>query len=208
MPSDDTGENDTRTVETDATTSCYTFVSHVRLSREKGSGKRSQIMKFGILILAVASLYLAANALADNYSNWVAQGYRWVNVNGPYACTTEQQVQQITGRHSDQTELQMLQNVQAYYLIPGTIAMVIKENPATGMTQMRLSGITVPLWTYTRFLSKRPIRDALGNVATPETSGFFPTTETGANPNTPENAGATPTPAGSPMTPSTPAGKH
>lgn len=164
-------------------------------------------MKFGIHILA-AILCLNRIAFADSYSAWVTQGYRWVNVNGPYACTTEQQVQQITGRHSDQTELQMLQNVQAYYLIPGTIALVIKENPATGMTQMRLSGITVPLWTYTRFLSKRPIRDALGNVATPETSGFFPTTDTGANPNTPENAGATPTPAGSPMTPSTPAGKH
>jgi hypothetical protein len=195
-------------VEPDATTFCYTFVSHVRLSREKRIWKRSQFMRFGILILAAVSLCLAGNALADNYSNWVAQGYRWVNVNGPYACTTEQQVQQITGRHSDQTELQMLQNVQAYYLIPGTIAMVIKENPATGMTQMRLSGITVPLWTYTRFLSKHPVRDALGNVSTPQTSGFFPSAETGASPSTPENPGATPTPAGSPMTPTAPADKH
>ena len=165
-------------------------------------------MKFGILILAAAGLYLAGNVRADNYSNWVAQGYRWVNVNGPYACTSEQQVQQITGRHSDQTELQMLQNVQAYYLIPGTIAMVIKENPASGMTQMRLSGITVPLWTYTRFLSKHPIRDALGNVATPQNSGFFPTAEASASPNTPGNSGAAPTPAGSPITPAAPAGTH
>jgi hypothetical protein len=181
-------------------------ISHVSSLVRNGFGKKgNQFMKFGIHILA-AMLCLTCIASADNYSQWVAQGYRWVNVNGPYACTSEQQVQQITGRHSDQTELQMLQNVQAYYLIPGTIALVIKENPATGMTQMRLSGINVPLWTYTRFLSKRPIRDALGNVATPQNSGFFPTADAGANPNTPENPGAAPTPAGSPMTPA--AGKH
>lgn len=165
-------------------------------------------MKLGIPILAATCLCLAGNALADNYSNWVAQGYRWVNVNGPYACITEQQVQQITGRHSAQTELQMLQNVQAYYLIPGTIALVIKENTATGMTQVHLSGITVPLWTYTRFLSKHPVRDALGNVSTPQTSGFFPTADTGSSSTTPEKPGAGPTPAGSPMTPEAPAGKH
>jgi hypothetical protein len=165
-------------------------------------------MKLRFPILAAMSLCLGGNALADNYSVWAAQGYRWVNVNGPYACTSEQQVQQITGRHSDQAELQMLQNVQAYYLIPGTLAQVIKEDPATSMTQMRLSGINVPLWTYTRFLSKRPIRDALGNVATPETSGFFPTADTSPSPKTPDNPGAAPTPAASPMTPTKPAGKN
>src|ERR1700745_2699050 len=132
---------------------------------KKGSGRRSQFMKPRIPILAAMSLCLGGNAFADNYSDWAAQGYRWVNVNGPYACISEEQVKQITGPHSDQTELQMLQNVQAYYLIPGTLAQVIKEDPAMSMTQMRLSGITVPLWTYTRFLSKRPIRDAIGNVA-------------------------------------------
>jgi hypothetical protein len=181
-------------------------ISHVSsLVRNRFGKKGNQFMKLGIHILA-AILCLTCIAFADNYSQWVAQGYRWVNVNGPYACTSEQQVQQITGRHSDQTELQMLQNVQAYYLIPGTIAQVIKENPASGMTQMHLSGINVPLWTYTRFLSKRPIRDALGNVATPQTSGFFPSADAAASPSTPENPGAAPTPAGSPMTPA--AGKH
>jgi hypothetical protein len=174
---------------------------------KKGSGTRSQFMKLGILILAAMSLCLSGNALADNYSDWVAQGYRWVNANGPYACTSEQQVQQITGRHSDQTELQMLQNVQAYYLIPGTIALVIKEDPAAGMTQMRLSGISTPLWTYTRFLSKRPVRDALGNTQTPQNSGYFPGPDTAANVKAPDNPGVAPTPAGSPMTPAAPAGK-
>jgi hypothetical protein len=164
-------------------------------------------MKFGIHILA-AILCLNCIAFADNYSAWVAQGYRWVNVNGPYACISEQQVQQITGRHSDQTELQMLQNVQAYYLIPGTIALVIKEDSATGMSQMRLSGITTPLWTYTRFLSKHPVRDALGNTQTPQTSFLTPTTDTGTNSNVPSSSAASPTPAGSPIAPSTPAGKH
>lgn len=191
-----------------ARTSYPRSISRVSSCSERRIRKeRNQFMKFGIHILA-AMLCLRCIAFADNYSEWVAKGYRWVNVNGPYACISEQQVQQITGRHSDQTELQMLQNVQAYYLIPGTIALVIKENPASGMTQMHLSGITTPLWTYTKFLSKRPVRDALGNTQTPQTSGFFPTSDTGSNAKAPDNSGAAPTPGGSPMAPSTPEGKH
>ena len=83
----------------------------------------------------------------------VAKGYRWVTVNGPYACVTEQGVRQITGGHTDLRELHMVENLQAYYLTPGTLARVIQDHHANGMSAIRLAGITRPLWTYTKYLS-------------------------------------------------------
>jgi len=36
---------------------------------------------------------------------------------------------------------------------------VVRSDPATGMSEIRLVGIARPLWTYSRFLSKRPIQN-------------------------------------------------
>jgi hypothetical protein len=38
-----------------------------------------------------------------------------------------------------------------------------------------MAGITVDLWTLTRFLSKHAVRDTYGVIETPETSGLIPT---------------------------------
>ena len=73
---------------------------------------------------------------------------------------------------------QVVENIQCYYLIPGTIVQVIKEDPARGMSEMRLGSITTPLWTYTRFLSKHPVKDTYGVIETPENSGLIPTADT------------------------------
>src|SRR5258708_12686518 len=67
----------------------------------------------------------------------------------------------------------MVEDGQAYYLIPGTMVQVVKENPASGMSQVNLGGITKPLWTCTKFLGTRPIRDTYGVIETPETSGLI-----------------------------------
>jgi hypothetical protein len=48
----------------------------------------------------------------------VAKGYRWVAVNGPYACVTEQDVRQITSDHTDLKALHVVENLRAYYFIP------------------------------------------------------------------------------------------
>jgi hypothetical protein len=56
-----------------------------------------------------------------------AKGYRWATADGPYGCTTEQAVQQITSHRTDAIEMQMSQNLEAYYLIPGTIVQVLKN---------------------------------------------------------------------------------
>jgi hypothetical protein len=132
------------------------------------------MIKLTISVMAAVSLGLTCTAFADKYSRLATQGYRWVAVNGPYACTSEQDLQRIVDHHTDATELQVVENIQCYYLIPGTIVQVIKEDRARGMSEMRLGGMTRSLWTYTRFLSRHPALDTYGSIETPEESGLTP----------------------------------
>jgi hypothetical protein len=93
-------------------------------------------MTIGIVVISVIGLSLTCTTWANDlpslrYSprisveDLVAKGYRWVTVNGPYACVTEQDVRQITSDHTDLRELHMVEKLRAYYLIPGTLARVI-----------------------------------------------------------------------------------
>jgi hypothetical protein len=132
-----------------------------------------EIMKFRIVVIATIGFELACTGFAGDYKYLVGKGYRWVTVDGPYACSTEEEVRRITTHRTDATELQMVEDGQAYYLIPGTMVQVVKENPASGMSQVNLGGITKPLWTCTKFLGTRPIRDTYGVIETPETSGLI-----------------------------------
>jgi hypothetical protein len=76
---------------------------------------------------------------------------------------------------SDEVELKMVEVVRAYFLIPGTIVQVTEDDPSSGLSQIRMAGITVDLWTLTRFLSEHPVKDTYGVIETPETSGLIPT---------------------------------
>src|ERR1700751_1292547 len=135
-------------------------------------------MKLLISFITAVSSGLACVVLGgDNYSALAAQGYRWVAGNGPYACKAWQDAEQITSHHTDATELQVVESIQCYYLIPGTIVQVIKEDPARGMSEMRLGSITRSLWTYSRFLGKSPVKSTYGVIETPETSGLIPTAD-------------------------------
>ena len=116
----------------------------------------------------MVSLQLAGTALATDYSASAAQGYRWVIANGPYPCSKEQDVERVVGHHTDATELDVVQNAGCYYLIPGTIAKVITEDPVRGVSQIQLTNITVLLRTYSRFLNQHPIPDTYGVIETPE----------------------------------------
>ena len=136
-------------------------------------------MKLLISFITAVSLGLTGTVLGgDNYSALAAQGYRWVTINGPYACNTEQGVERIVARHTDVAELQVVENIQCYYLIRGAIVQVIKEDPARGMSQMRFGSIITPLWTYNRFVSKHPVKDTYGVIETPENAGLIPTADT------------------------------
>ena len=140
-------------------------------------------MRNQMLVISVIGLSLTCTTWANDlpslgYSprisveDLVAKGYRWVTVNGPYACLTEQDVRQITSDHTDLRELHMVENLQAYYLIPGTLARVIRDDHANGMSEILLAGILTPLWTYTKFLSARPIQDTYGVIETPDNAGL------------------------------------
>jgi hypothetical protein len=83
-----------------------------------------------------------------------------------------------------------VENVHCHYLIPGTVVQVIKEDPAKGMSQIWVGGITTPLWTYTRFLSKHPVRDTYGNIEMPEESGLTPKAQMQLAPLPPDNSAA------------------
>jgi hypothetical protein len=163
-------------------------------------------MKLRILVFTAVSFGLIGAALADNYNDLVTQGYRWITIDGPFACDSQADVQRITGHRTDAVELQMIEDLQAYYLIPGTLVQVVQDDAATGMSQIRLGGITRDLWTYTRFLSKRPIEDPYGVIENPQNSGLIPTATTGMSqlPGQPEampTLSASPAPSASPSFP-------
>ena len=141
-------------------------------------------MKLLLSFVTAVSLNLASTAFATDYDALATQGYRWVNANGPYACSKNEDVERVVANHTDATELDVVQNASCYYLIPGTIAKVISEDPARGISQIQLGSITIPLWTYTKFLSKSPIRDTYGVIETPESADPAPSTSS-TNPSKP-----------------------
>ena len=131
-----------------------------------------------ILAVAAAAITLTSSALGDEYSDLVAKGYRWVTADGLYACVSKDDVRRMVHNPSspagDEVALEMVEQVKAYYLIPGTIVQVTEEDPGSGLSKIRMAGITVDLWTLTTFVSKQPVKDTYGVVETPETSGLIP----------------------------------
>ena len=132
-----------------------------------------------ILAMAAAAVTLTSTVSADKYGDLVAQGFRWANVNGLYACVSKDDVRRMVNNRSDEVLLKMVEQVKAYFLTPGALVQVVEEDPQSGLSKIRLAGITVDLWTLTKFLSKHPIKDTYGVVETPETSGLIPTAATG-----------------------------
>jgi hypothetical protein len=154
-----------------------TDAQHDKAFPEK-TRKKQKLFLFFVIGLSVTCTTWANDLPALGYSpeipvkDLVAKGYRWVTVNGPYACPTEQEVRQITSDHTDLRELHMVENLQAYYLIPGTLARVMQDDHANGMSEILLAGISIPLWTYAKFLTARPIHDTYGIVETPDNAGL------------------------------------
>ena len=138
--------------------------------------------------MTAVSLGLTGAVLGgDNYGALAAQGYRWVTIDGPYACITEQDAKRIAAHHNDAIELHVVENIECYYLIPGAIVQVVKEDPAHGISEIRLGSVTRSLWTYSRFLGKRPVKDTYGVIETPENSGLIPAADTSIVPALPSD---------------------
>jgi hypothetical protein len=150
-----------------------------------------------ILAVAAAAITLTAGALGGEYSDLVANGYRWVTADGLYACVSKDDVRRMVNNPSspagDEVALKMVEEVKAYFLIPGTIVQVIEDDPSGGLSEIRMAGITVDLWTLTRFLTEHAVKDTYGVIETPATSGLIPTAVSVID------AGPTPAPDFSPI---------
>jgi hypothetical protein len=120
------------------------------------------------LSVAVLTFGLTLAGLAANYDDFAANGYRWVTVDGPYGCPFRDDLQKIVKNRTDDLELQFIEQVRAYYLVRGALVKVVQEDAASGVSQIHTTGITKDLWTLTKFLSRRPIRDAYGTIESPE----------------------------------------
>ena len=118
-----------------------------------------------------------STALAVNYNDFVAQGYRWATVDGPYASPTKDDLCQILKGYSEDKELELVEQLRVYYLVPGIVVQVVQTDAASGMSQIRINGIARDLWTLSRFLSRRPVVDPYGVVETPQQSAGAPTSE-------------------------------
>jgi hypothetical protein len=163
-----------------------------------------------LLALAAAALALTSPASANKYDDLVAKGYRWSTADGPYACVAKEDVHLMTNNPGDSVVLKMVEQVKAYYLTPGMIVQVTDEDKHSGLSKIRIAGITVDLWTLSKFLSRHPIKDTYGVVETPETAGLIPSAspviDTGPTPAASFSPapGVSPTPGASPESTASP----
>jgi hypothetical protein len=161
----------------------HTEVYHQQTTEPLSTMQNSYTNRILISFMTAVSLGLACTVFAgDNYSALAAQGYRWVVIDGPYACITEQDAKRIAAHDTDASELQVVESIECYYLIPGAIVQVIKQDPAHGLSEVRLGSINRSLWTYSRFLSEHPVRDTYGVIETPESSGLIQAADTATVP--------------------------
>ena len=150
-------------------------------------------MRVLTIILATLAVGLAPTALADSYKDLAAQGYRWVSIDGPYACRSKDDLRKVTKHRNDMSEARMVQELGVYYLIQGQIVQEDQVDAAAGMSQIHVPGHSTKVWTLTRFLSRAPIRDASGIFETPATLNMMPKEQLGSPAASPETT-ATPSP--------------
>lgn len=72
-------------------------------------------------LVSIVATGIALTASARDYQELVAEEYRWVKFDGPYACATKEDLLEITRDPSDLNELHMVEGVRAYLLIQGSI---------------------------------------------------------------------------------------
>ena len=117
--------------------------------------------------MAAVAVGLTRAALADKYDDFATRGYRWVSVDGPFGFRSRDDLRQIVKDRGEGKEFKLVEQLRAYYLLPGTLVHVIQMDTNSGMSQIQLSRVRKPLWTLSRFLSERPIADLDGRIETP-----------------------------------------
>jgi len=151
------------------------------------------------IIYAVFAFVLILNGLAANYDDLVRQGYRWVAVDGPFACVSIDDLRKIPrDGGGDSLKLKMVEDLKAYFLVRGTVVQVIQENKSAGVSQIHIDGITTSLWTWSDNLSRRPIQDIVGRIETPVKTTASGASEGEMLPGASASPTASPTPSATP----------
>ena len=124
-------------------------------------------MKIATLLSLAAAVGLESGALAAPYDGLSVKGYRWVTIDGPYACPSKHDLRLIIKHRADET---VIERLTAYYLTEGAIVQLVQEDAAAGMSKIHSADIGPDVWTLTKFLSKRPIKNIDGEIEVPQRS--------------------------------------
>ena len=130
-------------------------------------------MRIPILSLALLLIIGVLPAtLAADYKDWAAQGYRWSLVSGLHAYRNKDDAKNERSRRENKSVSEEVR--YAYYLRPGKVVLVIATDAADGLSQIRMGGIASDLWTPTKYLSTRPVKNSVGKIETPDMAGILP----------------------------------
>jgi hypothetical protein len=148
--------------------------------------------------VALTMLGLASTSFAADYSDWVAKGYRWSAVNGPHAYIKKEDAIKERANLGHRPVSEVIG--RAYYLRQGKIVLVVETEAASGLSKIRMGGITSDLWTLTKNLSTRPLRNTVGVIETPDMAGILPISSASPSPVTRANPPASlyPSPTATP----------
>jgi hypothetical protein len=94
-----------------------------------------------ILSVTAAPIALTSAGITVNYDDLAAKGYRWVTVDGPYACPTKEDLQQAVGDLSDETDLKMIKEHRGYYLLKGDIGKLVQDDAPLHISRIHVAGI-------------------------------------------------------------------
>jgi hypothetical protein len=125
-----------------------------------------------LLAWVSAAIITAGAASATDFQSLAKQGYRWVTVNGPYACPKKEDAEKLARTKNVSSDLELQDRTHAYFLLPGMIVLVLENDASSGLSRIRASGIVVDLWAPTRYLTSHPIKDTYGVTETPDSSGL------------------------------------
>ena len=134
---------------------------------------RNERMKPSNFSLAlVVMVGISSTSLAADYAAWVAKGYRWSQVHGRYAFVSKEEAKNQGSPGGSKSKSDSIGH--GYYLRPGKLVLVVETDAASALSRIRMNGATSPLWTATRNLSSRPVKNARGIVESPESTGLRP----------------------------------
>ena len=130
-------------------------------------------MRIPILSLALLlTIGVLQATLAADSKDWAAKGYRWSLVSGLHAYRNKDDAKNERSRREKKSVSEEVQ--YAYYLRPGKVVLVVTTDAADGLSQIRMGGISSDLWTPTKYLSTRPVKNTVGKIETPDMAGILP----------------------------------